>query len=405
MRRWAKIALLAVTVAVGYACTHDFDQFHVGGDAGPAGGMGVGGNLMFFGGNSNGGTSAGGTPATGGTGAVTGGMGGALTGGAGFGGADGGPMGGAGSGGLGGGGAGSGGLGGGCSATQKLCGTSCVSTSDPLTGCAAVSCTACILPQTTTAKCTSGACDVQACANGWGNCNAQAADGCEYPVSQDPEHCGSCSRVCNGTNVAALECSGSLCTSSCTLGSGNCVRPSGGTDDGCETNTSSTATQCGSCSNVCPAGFRCTSSLCECTPGGASNGGCKTGTGSPNCNAGLCVCGGTTCAHGEFCSSGACSCNSGAACSGGQTCCQTPAGCKDLNTDAASCGACGRACTTGFICAAGLCECDSDADCNVDTGAGAGGAPSIGTCMSGKCVCNTTTCAEGQRCLPSGGCG
>jgi hypothetical protein len=384
---------LLVSLAIAGSCTNDFGKFDVTGD----------GDAM----------STGGSGARGGSGAVSGssgaGAGGTITGGTAGIGPTGGRSGTAGASGT----SGDAGAAGseGCETQEKDCGGDCVPLNDPTTGCASPdTCDPCELDHAT-AACASGECSVGRCDATWGNCNVDAADGCEQTLGNTVIHCGACDRACAAPGVASVECSGGLCVSSCTPGFANCVTPATGADDGCETNTTADASRCGGCGNSCTAqGLSvCAGGLCGC----GSQGQCGNGSGVA-CTGGLCSCDATECRPGERCrQSGGnrlCACNGGAACTADQVCCQTPAGCTDVLTSATSCGACGRACTPGFACAAGRCTCDSDEDCDaglVDTGGGGeGGAPPTGpSCVSGTCVCGTTVCSEGQRCLATGSCG
>ena len=275
-----------------------------------------------------------------------------------------------------------------------------------------------------TATCANGTCGF-ACDAGFGNCDGNAANGCETNLATNVSHCGVCGRACSGNGVAARSCTAGLCDSSCDLGAANCsMPPSGNNDNGCETNATNSNTNCGGCGNDCSQQGGSFDKLeCDGGPGpqrycGCSNNNECRGNNVPNgaavCGAaGICTCGPfagvkVTCNAGEACvpdpnnaTSALCSCNAGAACSAGQTCCVSPAGCVDLQTDADSCGACGRACAPGFACAAGGCVCDADADCNAGT---------PGTCAvlpggNGRCTCGATQCAVGERCLPNGTCG
>jgi len=92
------------------------------------------------------------------------------------------------------------------------------------------------------ATCNDGTCHYTGCSTGWGNCNAAPPDldGCETNLDTDVEHCGSCSRPCSATNVAARHCTAGLCDSTCAGNFSNCTRPPAGAmppytaDDGCE---------------------------------------------------------------------------------------------------------------------------------------------------------------------------
>ena len=47
--------------------------------------------------------------------------------------------------------------------------------------------------------CVGGSCVAAACAAGFGNCDAMAADGCETDLRSSAAHCGTCDRNCGGT--------------------------------------------------------------------------------------------------------------------------------------------------------------------------------------------------------------
>ncbi|MBI5534032.1 MAG: hypothetical protein HY898_15025 [Deltaproteobacteria bacterium] len=257
-----------------------------------------------------------------------------------------------------------------------------------------------------TAACTGGVCSIASCNSGWANCDGAAPNGCEVSLQTDMGNCGACGRACGTQNVLSRACSSGVCSSTCTLGFANCSLPATGADDGCELTVSTNSTNCGACANNCTVlggGFVCggggrPANRCGCN----SNGDCDTTYTSGFClSTGQCRCSMVNCNYGELCRDNAgpdvCSCNGGAACAAGQTCCQTtPAGCKDLQTDAASCGACGRPCPPGFKCTAGACACNGNASCD---------AGSPGSCVGTACVCGSTTCIQGKRCLAGGICG
>ncbi len=112
---------------------------------------------------------------------------------------------------------------------------------------------------------------------------------------------------------------------------------------------------CGGCDNDCTqqgGGLACVDGTCGCR----KSGDCGTGA-SVSCDATVSRCNcGTLCRAGETCrSSGGCGCNGNAACGANETCCQTPAGCRNLTSDADNCGGCGLACAAGQRCDAGSC--------------------------------------------------
>ena len=299
---------------------------------------------------------------------------------------------------------------------------------DPSDGCeadlaSAAACGACGVTCTNAhgaTACNGGKC-VFTCDSGFDDCNNDASDGCETSTSTDVSHCGACGRACSPTDVAALACSGGVCTSSCVLGRANCAQPAAPDgDDGCELDVSANdSANCGGCGNSCisdavtddPECDRGTGTQKMCGCSGDNE--CKWGSGtSPSCDntTGICTCNNVACQPGEACkhdgASDVCTCYGGAACAAGQSCCQTPSGCFDLKIDASNCGACGHACAPGFACSGGVCICGAnDANCNGGAAAGTFACPPI----SGPdvCVCKSgaTTCLNGQRCLADDTCG
>jgi hypothetical protein len=97
-----------------------------------------------------------------------------------------------------------------------------------------------------TGSCSSGKCAIS-CASGWADCDANVATGCEQSTASDVSHCGTCTNVCNSTNGTPSCISGS-CQIACNTGWGNC---DGNAANGCEVNTSTDGTHCGNCSSSC----------------------------------------------------------------------------------------------------------------------------------------------------------
>jgi hypothetical protein len=254
----------------------------------------------------------------------------------------------------------------------------------------------------------SGACVIASgsCTPGWADCDGNADDGCEQDITQ-PGHCGSCTTVCPASDPV---CSGSGASYSCVSGcpastptrcSGSCV------------DTTSSASNCGACGNVCseptsgsgtgtaacvPAGCTvdCAAGLTACPAAPALATTCvEAQTDDDNC--GGC---GVACQGGEHCVTGACECTNGqhlcgspaacvdetvsacgpscqvcappafatASCNGsscawtcnpGYTGCPTanPTACDVLGSDPNNCGSCGNVCTGGETCQSGACKC------------------------------------------------
>lgn len=93
-----------------------------------------------------------------------------------------------------------------CAGETKRCDGRCVPTTDPATGCADPTCTPCAVPNGE-ASCADGACTLQACGLGWGDCDGDPVNGCETSLRTSPEHCGRCGRRCEAGSV----CSGGTC--------------------------------------------------------------------------------------------------------------------------------------------------------------------------------------------------
>ncbi|MBI5512254.1 MAG: hypothetical protein HY909_00710, partial [Deltaproteobacteria bacterium] len=299
-------------------------------------------------------------------------------------------------------------------------------------------------PANATGQCRMSACALLTCAEGFGDCDGMVANGCETATSMNPAHCGRCGNACTFANAAAT-CSGGLCNlGACAEGYGNC---DGMAANGCETPTGTSAAHCGRCGNACAldnAMTSCRAGACAVTACLAGFGdcdamaanGCEADTRASATHCGACgrACmlanATATCAAGE-CAVARCSMGFGN-CDGVAT-----NGCEqDLQTSTANCGACGRmcalpnataACVAGACavarCAAGFADCDMDASngCETDTrasrthcgtcgnacGAGqfcAGGTCDV-SCLVGQVVCSGTcsfTAMDGSNC---GACG
>ncbi|HUU03901.1 MAG TPA: S8 family serine peptidase [Myxococcota bacterium] len=210
---------------------------------------------------------------------------------------------------------------------------------DPLDGCEAElagdpqNCSACgaiCLYSHAAGACNGGVCEMGACNQGFGDCNASEADGCETSTSSDPNNCGACNSVCDMAHVDTASCSQSVCqVETCELGWDDC---DGIDTNGCEFDVSADPDNCGACGNVC-----------------------VIANGTGNCTDGVCVVG--------SCDAGFADCNE-----------EDPDGCEiDLNSDAQNCSACGVICEfdhagalcTGGVCAVGACQ-GAWGDCNGD---------------------------------------
>lgn len=110
--------------------------------------------------------------------------------------------------------------------------------------------------------CSAGVCVREICSAGYSNCNGNPADGCEANLNTDRLNCGTCGSLCptplgflNGTAT----CRAGACDAECSTGFGNC---DGNLANGCETDLQNTRTHCGACGRVCAAGLDCVRGFC-----------------------------------------------------------------------------------------------------------------------------------------------
>lgn len=329
----AAVALAFVAIAV-QSCTQDFDQFDASGST--AGNTSIAGNISIGGTTSKGGTTgkggalnAGGSIAKGGSGgtASTGGTAGSAQAGA--------PS----------------EAGSSSQAGAAGAGPEPIPCGGP-----------CILDHAA-AACIEDACAVASCDDTWGDCNTTASDGCETAVmSNNATHCGSCENKCQTGfacidgqcscdfkndcgNGSGVECSNHLCSCdqtacrpgercrdaqgaklcSCNGGAGCAANELCCSNGGCADGLTDAA-NCGACGHACTLGFACIAGECGCdsaedcggvTPpdtgsgGAGGDAGASSTSGAPGtagapasgitCQAGKCVCDGTTCGVGQRC--------------------------------------------------------------------------------------------------------
>jgi hypothetical protein len=94
---------------------------------------------------------------------------------------------------------------------------------------------------------------------GFADCDLDAATGCEQNIATDANHCGSCTNICIFPNATA-GCVGGGCTlGACASGFGNC---DGNAANGCETSLMTSNTNCGACGTRCVGSHVCLNGSC-----------------------------------------------------------------------------------------------------------------------------------------------
>lgn len=103
--------------------------------------------------------------------------------------------------------------------------------------------------QHATPSCAAGICSL-ACDLGHGDCDGDAASGCEVDLESDVANCGGCDTICSDRN-ASVSCVAGACVLACAAGFADC-------DDnpftGCEVELASDPFHCGACGNGCSGG-------------------------------------------------------------------------------------------------------------------------------------------------------
>lgn len=108
--------------------------------------------------------------------------------------------------------------------------------------------------------CTVAGCAINSCDTGWGNCDAMVGNGCEADLVSDVAHCGACTNACFVPPGSTASCVDRTCGYDCNASRGDC---DGVVSNGCETDVSSTLTDCGVCGTDCSALMDVVDATCE----------------------------------------------------------------------------------------------------------------------------------------------
>jgi len=273
---------------------------------------------------------------------------------------------------------------------------------------------ACTAGANATAACTEGRCTIR-CATGFDDCDGDPTNGCETDTRTTPSHCGACGTTCAAGPNAVATCAMGRCGTTCAAGFGDCDANAA---NGCEADLTRDPSRCGTCSTSCTGNTNarpvCAMGVCqiECVTGFADcDGDARTGCeaalgGTAHCGACGIVCGGSTPLCGSTGGMGTPACTSG--CTSGQVRCGGT--CIDTQSSVTDCGACdnacpavanaARACTAGrcgFSCNPGFADCDGNPanGCEVVLGNDARHCAACGTvCATGNNA--AATCNAGQ---------
>lgn len=113
-----------------------------------------------------------------------------------------------------------------------------------------------------TSACVAGQCAVASCEPGFDDCDLDPSNGCEVALNS-LEHCGGCGQTCGYENASAQCDSGSCEFDTCDAGFEDC---NNWLIDGCEVDTTSNLSHCGGCGQVCAlanAQTQCSAGACE----------------------------------------------------------------------------------------------------------------------------------------------
>ncbi len=145
-----------------------------------------------------------------------------------------------------------------CAGGSTLCDSACVTTESDPSNCGGCG-TMCAAASNAAGVCIAGSCGY-ACSAGFADCDASGSNGCEIDTKTDANNCGACGNACHFDNASAKCTTGACALDTCNAGFGDC---DSNTVNGCEVDTKSDLANCGSCGTTCAQGEVCLSGLCK----------------------------------------------------------------------------------------------------------------------------------------------
>lgn len=179
-----------------------------------------------------------------------------------------------------------------------------------------------------------------ACASDLGDCDGDAANGCETPLTTVTD-CGACGASCENPH-GQTACDEGSCAPVCSPGFGDC---DGDAAQGCET-ALDTPSNCGACGMVCPDGGACSGGVCQ--PASCSDGLQNQGEMGIDCDG--------PCPSCDLCIANAVVCNAPSICHDAGVCDPATGVCsaETAKPDGTACND-GNASTSGDFCQGGVC--------------------------------------------------
>ncbi|MBX5481236.1 MAG: hypothetical protein IRZ16_05210 [Myxococcaceae bacterium] len=153
---------------------------------------------------------------------------------------------------------------------QRCCDGECIDVTADVNNCGA--CGAVCTADSAEPACIAGSCHVGACHTGFADCDGNAANGCEVSLLDDANNCSACGMVCTVDNAEAACAAGSCGIGTCHAGFGDC---DGDAANGCEVALESDPQHCGACGHSCGEDQWCEAGECHAAPliiyGGAAD--------------------------------------------------------------------------------------------------------------------------------------